>query len=61
MKSCYRGLYVQKDSGGKIHTVQVVDSVGNLMPIDPEIYIEKNIKPDINLIPTEEEFKISKK
>jgi hypothetical protein len=56
MKSVYTGLYVQKDSEGKIHTVQVYDTAGNSIPLDTETYIERNIKPDISNLPTKEEF-----
>ena len=61
MKSDHTGLYIQKNSNEKIHTVQIVDNAGNSMPLDAEIYIEREIKPDIKFLPTKEEFESSKK
>ena len=43
MKSVYTGLYVQKFENGEIHTVQVFDTTGNSMPLDVDVYIERNI------------------
>ena len=60
MNSSYTGIYVQKDSNGKIHSVQVYDTVGNSIPLDVEIYIEREIKPDVESLPTEEEYNSSK-
>ncbi len=45
MKSVYKGMFIQKDSEGKIHAVQVYDTAGNSNPLDVEIYIERDIKP----------------
>ena len=55
MKSVYTGLYVQKFENGEIHTVQVFDATGNSMPLDVDVYIERNIKPEISSLPTQEE------
>ncbi len=56
MKSSYIGMYVQKNSEGRIHTVQVYDTAGNSIPLDVEVYIERNIKPDINSLPSQDEY-----
>ena len=56
MKSAYTGLYVQKFENGEIHTVQVFDTTGNSMPLDVDVYIEREIKPDIKSLPTQEEY-----
>ena len=56
LQSTYTGLYIQKDTDGKIHTVQVIDIARNSIPFDAEVYIERNIKPDIKDLPTQEEY-----
>ena len=56
MKSVYTGLYVQKFENGEIHTVQVFDTTGNSMPLNVDVYIERNIKPEISSLPTQEEY-----
>ena len=56
MKSVYTGLYVQKFENGEIHTVQVFYTTGNSMPLDVDVYIEREIKPDIKTLPTQEEY-----
>ena len=39
-----------KFENGEIHTVQVFDTTGNSMPLDVDVYIEREIKPDIKRI-----------
>ena len=56
MKSAYTGLYVQKFENGEIHSVQVFDTTGNIMPLDVDVYIEREIKTDIKTLPTQEEY-----
>ncbi len=60
MKSVYTGQYIQKFENGKIHSVQVFDTAGNSIPLDVEIYIQREIKPDIESLPTQEEYKKGK-
>lgn len=48
----YKGLYVQRLSDGTIFNVQVEDSHGYENALDPKIYIEREIEPDINSLPT---------
>lgn len=45
--SGYTGLYVQRFEDGAIHSVQVKDSNGISIPLDPQIYIERGVKPQI--------------
>jgi len=56
MSSSYTGLYVQRLSDGKIHSVQVVDTAGNSIPLDPHIYIERDIKPPMEQLPDEKDY-----
>ncbi|SES30053.1 hypothetical protein SAMN04487958_1132 [Vreelandella subterranea] len=51
MESSYKGLYVQRDERGEIISVQVVDTGGNSLPLDPEIYIEREVEPPIDELP----------
>lgn len=55
--SSYTGLYVQRLSNGKIDSVQVVDPFGNSLPLDPETYIERQIKPSIEQLPDIDSYK----
>ena len=55
--SSYTGLYVQRLSNGIIHSVQVVDSGGNSLPLNPDIYIERQIKPSIGQLPDIDSYK----
>jgi hypothetical protein len=55
--SSYKGLYVQRFENGTIHSVQVVDTGGNSIPLDPEIYIERGVKPPIEQLPDQENYK----
>ncbi|MFG6429776.1 hypothetical protein [Roseateles sp. LYH14W] len=43
--SSYTGLYVQRTGSGKIHSVQVVDTAGMELPLDPEQYVGGDVKP----------------
>lgn len=49
--SSYTGLYVQRLSDGTIHSVQVADPFGNSIPLDPDVYIEREVKPPIEQLP----------
>jgi hypothetical protein len=37
----YIGLYVQKLENGQIYSVQVQDTGGNTIPLEPRTYIER--------------------
>jgi hypothetical protein len=60
MSSSYTGLYVQRFSDGKIHSVQVVDTVGNSIPLDPDIYEGRDVKPPIDQLPDQEDYNQNK-
>lgn len=49
--SGYKGLYTQCLSDGTIHSVQVIDPSGHSIPLDPQTYIERQIKPSIEELP----------
>lgn len=49
--SSYRGLYVQRLENGEIDSVQVVDPLGNSLPLEPQKYIERQINPPIEELP----------
>lgn len=55
--SNYTGLYVQRLSNGKIDSVQVADPYGNSLPLDPEIYIQRQVKPSIEQRPDIQKYK----
>jgi hypothetical protein len=57
MSSSYKGLYVQRFEDGTIHGVQVVDTGGNSISIDPNTYIERGVKPPIDQLPDQENYK----
>ncbi|WPH22328.1 hypothetical protein [Variovorax paradoxus] len=57
--SSYTGLYVQRLEDGTIHSVQVVDTGGNSIPLDPETYIERGVKPPIGTLPDQKDYKPS--
>jgi len=61
MKSVYTGMYVQKNSEEKIHTVQAYDTARNSMPLNIEVYIERNIKPNVNSLPSQDDYKNGKR
>jgi hypothetical protein len=54
MSSNYTGLYVQRLENGTIYSVQVVDTAGNTLPLNPSTYIERAIQPAIELLPSHE-------
>lgn len=54
--SSYTGLYVQRLGSGVIHSVQVVDTAGNSIPLDPETYIERQVRPPIDDLPELEDY-----
>jgi hypothetical protein len=56
MSSSYTGLYVQCLSDGIIHNVQVVDTAGISIPLDPDTYIERDVKPPIDQLPDQEDY-----
>ncbi len=57
MSSSYKGLYVQRSSDRTFHSVQVVDTGGNSIPLDPDTYIQRDIKPPIDQLPDQEDYK----
>lgn len=60
MASSYKGLYVQHLSDGSIHSVQVVDTAGNSIPLDPETYAEREVQPPIDQLPNQEDYEKNK-
>jgi len=56
MSSSYTGLYVQRLGNGTIHSVQVVDTAGNSIPLNSDIYIERDVKPSIEQLPNQEDY-----
>lgn len=57
MSSSYKGLYVQRLSDGTIRSVQVVDTGGISIPLDPDTYIQRDVKPPIDQLPNQEDYK----
>lgn len=57
MASNYTGLYVNRLESGDIFGVQVVDVSGNGYNLDPQVYIDRGVLPDINSLPNSEEYK----
>lgn len=55
--SSYTGLYVQRLNNGKIDSVQVVDPFGNSLPLEPETYIERQIKPPLEELPDIDDYR----
>jgi hypothetical protein len=49
--SVYTGLYVQKDSLGRIQTVKATDSAGGSYALEPSTYTNRGGKPDIDQLP----------
>jgi hypothetical protein len=49
--SSYTGIYVQRLSSGEIHSVQVKDTAGNSIPLDPAVYVQRGIQPPIDQLP----------
>jgi hypothetical protein len=56
MSSSYTGLYVQRLSDGTIHNVKVVDTAGHSIPLDPDTYTERDVKPPIDQLPDQEDY-----
>lgn len=54
--SSYTGLYVQRSDNGDIHSVQVVDTGGNSLPLDPQTYIDRGIQPSIDQLPDQTNY-----
>ncbi len=54
--SSYTGLYVQRYENGTIHSVQVADPFGNSLPLDPQEYIDRGVKPPIDLLPDQADY-----
>ncbi len=55
--SSYTGLYVQRLSEGRIHSVQVSNPFGNSIPLEPETYIARDVKPPIDQLPDERDYR----
>ncbi|MEZ2293919.1 hypothetical protein [Variovorax sp. RCC_210] len=56
MTSSYTGLYVQRLENGDIHSVQVVDTGGNSIPLDPQVYVDRGVLPPIGTLPDQEDY-----
>ena len=56
MASSYKGLYVQRYSNGQIHNVQVADQNGYSIPLNPDVYLERDVKPPMESLPDVEEY-----
>ena len=54
--SSYTGLYVQRLSTGQIHSVQVRDTAGMDMALDPSVYQQRGILSPIEELPDMEEY-----
>ncbi|MBI5918014.1 MAG: hypothetical protein HY849_01390 [Nitrosomonadales bacterium] len=54
--SSYTGLYVQRYEDGTIHGVQVADPFGNSLSLDPQDYIDREVKPPIELLPDQANY-----
>ena len=61
MASSYKGLYVQRLEGGSIYSVQVVDTGGNSIPLDPETYRQRDVQPPIERLPDLKDYDPSQK
>ena len=51
MASRYKGLYVERDSAGRINSVWVEDDCGIPNCLPPGVYLEREIKPRMELLP----------
>lgn len=56
MISVYTGLYVQRLENGEVHSVQVKDISGNSQSLPKDQYIQKNIQPAIEELPSEDDY-----
>lgn len=54
--SSYKGLYVQRLENGQVHSVQVEDTGGNSIPLDPNTYQERGISPPIDSLPDAQDY-----
>ena len=55
--SSYEGLYVQRLTDGTVHSVQVKDSAGNQLPLDPQEYIRRGIGPPLETLPDMQNYR----
>lgn len=55
--SSYTGLYVQRLDNGTVFSVQVVDTAGNSLPLEPDTYVQRGIKPPIESLPDQKDYK----
>lgn len=60
MASSYTGLYIQRLSDETIHSVQIIDTAGNSMPLDPNIYTERDIRLSMEQLPDEKDYNSKK-
>ncbi|MUK70311.1 hypothetical protein [Aliivibrio fischeri] len=58
MKTSYSGIYIYLSPNGAVDDVQVIDIGGISMPLPVDIYIERNVQPPLDKLPTEKEFSI---
>jgi hypothetical protein len=56
MTSNYKGIYVQRYSNGQIHNVQVAYLNGNSIPLNPDDYLERDVKPLMESLPDVGEY-----
>lgn len=61
MASSYRGLFIQKTADGLIHSVQVVDTAGISIPLDPNTYLQRDVHPPIETLPDVLEYELLQK
>lgn len=54
--AAYTGLYTQHLSNGAVHGVQVRDTAGNDLSIDPQTYVQRGVQPPIDHLPSEDEY-----
>jgi hypothetical protein len=52
----YTGLYVSRLSDGTIYSVQVRDSTGVELPLNPEQYADRGVQPVMTLLPNAENY-----
>lgn len=50
--SSYTGLCVTKTESGRVVGVQVIDTAGNEINISPETYVEREVRPLIDELPS---------
>ena len=55
--TAYRGIYVLKDSSGRITDVQVVSQPdGNSLPLEIEKYRARNVPPEAETLPDQHQY-----